>query len=112
MAFPSRPVSWPQQRGLLYPLSSRRAVGYAPLSGRSGGSPQYGTELDGGEGPPHYQFVGAAVQPAEDARADAGDEEDPGLLQVGVAVQARASISSGTMRTLSVSVSREMAGKS
>ena len=25
--------------------------------------------------------------PAEDARADAGDKEDPGLLQVGVAVK-------------------------
>jgi len=29
-----------------------------------------------------------AVQPTDDARADAGDEEDPGLLQEGVAVQA------------------------
>jgi len=42
---------------------------------------------DGGEGPPHYQLDRAAVQPAEDARADAGDKEDPELLQVGVAVQ-------------------------
>ena len=28
-----------------------------------------------------------AVQPAEDARADAGDKEDPVLLQVGIAVK-------------------------
>ena len=48
---------------------------------------QDGPELDGGEGPPHAQLHGAAVQPAEDARADAGDKEDPELLQVGVAVQ-------------------------
>jgi hypothetical protein len=42
---------------------------------------------DGGEGPPHYQLRGAAVQPAENAREDAGDEDDPVLLQVGVAVK-------------------------
>jgi len=42
---------------------------------------------DGGEGPPHYELHGAAVQPAEDALADAGDRKDPELLQVGVAVQ-------------------------
>jgi len=48
---------------------------------------QDGPELDGGEGPSHYQLHGAAVQPAEDARANAGDKEDPELLEVGVAVQ-------------------------
>jgi len=48
---------------------------------------QDGPELDGSEGPPHVQLHGAAVQPAEDARADAGDNEDPELLQVGVAVK-------------------------
>ena len=48
---------------------------------------QDGPELDGGEGPPGYQLYRAAVQPAEDARADAGDKEDPVLLQVGVAVK-------------------------
>jgi hypothetical protein len=42
---------------------------------------------DGGEGPPHIQLHGAAIQPAEDAGADAGDKEDPVLLQVGVAVE-------------------------
>jgi hypothetical protein len=47
---------------------------------------QDGPELDGGEGPPHYHVHGAAVQPAEDARADAG-EDDPELLQVEVAVE-------------------------
>jgi len=47
---------------------------------------QDGPELDGGEAPPHY-LDRAAVQPAEDARADAGDKEDPELLQVGVAVK-------------------------
>jgi len=46
-----------------------------------------GPELDGGEGPRHYQVRGAAVQPAEDTRADAGDKEDPELLQMGVAVE-------------------------
>ena len=44
---------------------------------------QDGPEMDGGEGPPHVQLDRAAVQPAEDDRADAGDEEDPELLQVG-----------------------------
>jgi hypothetical protein len=48
---------------------------------------QDGPELDGGEGPPHYQLDRAAVQPAEDARADAGDKEDPELLKVWVAVK-------------------------
>ena len=48
---------------------------------------QDSSELDGGEGPPHYQLDRAAVQPAEDAGANAGDKEDPELLQVGVAVQ-------------------------
>ena len=55
-------------------------------------------ELDEGEGPPHMQLNGAAVQPAEDARADAGDKEDPELLQVGLPLRARASISSVAMR--------------
>ena len=49
-----------------------------------------GPELDGGEGPPHVPLQGAAIQSAEDARADAGDKEDPELLQVGVAVSERA----------------------
>ena len=48
---------------------------------------QDGPELDGGEGPPHAQLDRAAIQPAEDARADASDKEDPELLQVWVAVQ-------------------------
>jgi hypothetical protein len=51
---------------------------------------QDGPELDGGEGPPHYELHRAAVQPAEGARADAGDKEDPELRQVGVAVSERA----------------------
>ena len=43
---------------------------------------------DGGEGPSHVQLHDElAVQPGEDARADAGDKEGPELLQVGVAVQ-------------------------
>jgi len=73
---------------------------------------QDGPELDRGEGPPHYQLDRAAVQSAEDARADAYDKEDPELLEVGVAVKGRPSISSGAMRTLSVSGSRETAGRS
>jgi len=45
-------------------------------------------EMDGGEGPPHAQLHDElAVQPAEDARADAGDKDDPELLQVRVAVE-------------------------
>jgi hypothetical protein len=59
-----------------------------------------GPELDGGEGPPHYQVRGAAVQPAEDVRADAGNEDDPELLQAGLPFRARASISSGAISTL------------
>jgi hypothetical protein len=55
---------------------------------------------DGCEGPPHSQLHDElAVQPAEDAGANAGDKENPELLQVGVAVSER-SISSGAMRTL------------
>jgi len=42
---------------------------------------------DGGDGPPHAQLHGAAIQLAEDARADAADEKYPELLQVGIAVQ-------------------------
>ena len=72
-----------------------------------------GPELGGGEGPPHIQLHDElAVQPAEDARADAGDKEDPELLQVGLPLRAQASIFSGAMRTLSVSGSRETAGRS
>jgi hypothetical protein len=46
-----------------------------------------GSELDGDESPPYYDLDRAAVQPTEDAGADAGDKEDPELLQVGVAIQ-------------------------
>jgi len=42
---------------------------------------QDGPELDGGEGPPHYQLDRAAVQPAEDAGTDASDKENPELLR-------------------------------
>ena len=48
---------------------------------------QDGSQLDRGEGPPHYQVHRAAVQPTEGARADGGDKQDPELLQVGVAVK-------------------------
>jgi len=67
---------------------------------------------DGGEGPPHSQLHDElAVQPAEDAGANAGDKENPELLQVGVAVSER-SISSGAMRTAQGSSgSRETAGR-
>jgi len=55
---------------------------------------------DGGEGPSHVQLHDElAVQLAEDAGANAGDKENPELLQVGVAVSERG-ISSGAMRTL------------
>ena len=40
---------------------------------------QDGPELERSEGPPHYQLDRAAVQPAEDARADVSDKEDPEL---------------------------------
>ena len=70
-------------------------------------------ELNGGEGTPHVQLHDElAVQPAEDAGADAGDKEDPELLQVGLPLRARASISSGAMRTLSVLGCRETVGMS
>jgi hypothetical protein len=59
---------------------------------------QDGLELDGGECPPHFQLHRASIQPAEDAGADAGDKEDPELLQVGLPLRARASISSRAMR--------------
>jgi hypothetical protein len=43
---------------------------------------------DGSECPPHVQLHDElAVMPVEDARADAGDKEDPELLQMRVAVQ-------------------------
>lgn len=64
-------------------------------------------ELDGGEGPPHYQLDRAAVELAEDARADDGNEDEPELLQLGLPLKTWASISSGATSTLSVSGSRE-----
>jgi hypothetical protein len=48
---------------------------------------QDGPELDGGEGPSHYQLDRAAIQPAEDAGADATDKEDPESLHLRVAVE-------------------------
>jgi hypothetical protein len=51
-------------------------------------SSRIGPELDGGEGPPHVQLHDElAVQPAEYTRANDSYKEDPGLLQVGVALQ-------------------------
>jgi hypothetical protein len=45
----------------------------APLSGRGGGSPPgWSAARTEGKGPPHIQLDRAAVQPAEDAREDAG----------------------------------------
>jgi len=68
---------------------------------------------DGGEGPPHYQLDRAAIQPAEDARADAGDKKDPELLQVGVAVEGPGQhLLRGDEDASMVSGSRETAGKS
>jgi hypothetical protein len=68
---------------------------------------------DGGEGPPHYQVPEAAVQPAEDARADAG-EDGPELLQVGVVVEGPRPkhLLGGDEKASMVSGSREMAGRS
>ena len=43
-------------------------------------------ELKGGEGPSHIQLGNVAVQPAEDARVVAADEEDLIALQFRVAV--------------------------
>jgi hypothetical protein len=48
----------------------------------------------------------------EDARADAGDEEDPELLQVGVAVQSAQHLLRRREDGSRVSVSREMTGRS
>ena len=61
---------------------------------------QDGPGLDGGEGPPHYEFHRAAVQPAEGARADAGDKRILNGCRWGLPFRARAGISSGAMRTL------------
>jgi hypothetical protein len=66
---------------------------------------------DGGEGPPHVW--GATVQLAEDAGADAGDKENPELLQVGVAVQGPGQhLLGGDENASMVSGSRETAGRS
>jgi len=74
---------------------------------------QDGPELEGGEGPPHYQIDRAAIQPTEDAGADAGDKEDPELLQVGVAVQGPGQhLLRGDEDGSRVSGSRETAGRS
>jgi len=74
---------------------------------------QDGPELEGGEGPPHYELHGAAVQPAKDARANAGDKEDPELLQVGIAVKGPDQhLLGGDEDASMVSGSRETAGKS
>jgi hypothetical protein len=67
---------------------------------------------DGGEGPPYYQLHRAAVQPAEDARADTGDKDDPELLQVGVAVRSAQHLLGGDKHASMVSGSRETAGRS
>jgi len=82
-------------RGLLHGLGD--AVRYIPGTfGRPTLHDQEGVvvllqddpEMDGGEGPPHAQLHDElAVQPAEDAGADADDKEDLELLQVGVAVE-------------------------
>jgi hypothetical protein len=72
-----------------------------------------GPMLGGGEGPPHYQLHRAAAQPAEDARANAGDEDDPELLQVVViAVKGPGQDLLGATSTHSVSERRETAGRS
>ena len=84
----------------------------APLSGKSGGSLLGWSLLDGGEGPPHYQLDRFAVQPAEDTRADAGDEEDPELLQMGFAAQGPGQhLLAGDEDGSRVSGSRETAGR-
>jgi len=44
---PSRPASWPRQRGPPYPWPFRRAGGCAPLSGRGGDSPPGWSYEDG-----------------------------------------------------------------
>jgi hypothetical protein len=64
---------------------------------------------DGGEGPPHYQVHGAAIQPAEEGRADAG-EDDPELMQVGVAVKGSGQYLLGGDKELRTSGCREKAG--
>ena len=73
---------------------------------------QDGPELDGDEVLPHVQLHGAAIQPAENARTDAGDKEGPELLQVGIAIQGPGQHLLGATSTLSVSESRETAGRS
>jgi len=68
---------------------------------------------DRGEGPPHCQIDRAAVQPAEDARADARDKDDPELLQVGVDVEGPGqNLLGGDKHASMVSGSRETAGRS
>jgi len=47
---------------------------------------QHGHELEGGEGPAHFQLGDVPVQPAEDAGVVAADEEDLIALQFRVTV--------------------------
>jgi hypothetical protein len=48
---------------------------------------QQGPQLDAREGLSRYQLDQAALQPVEDARADAGDKGDPELLKVRIAAE-------------------------
>ena len=71
-----------------------------------------GHELEDSEGAAHFQIGEVAIQPAEDAGVVATDEEDLVALQFQVAIEAPASSSTGAMRTLKVSGSRETVGRS
>ena len=61
---------------------------------------QDGHELEDCKGAAHFQGGEVAVQPAEDARVVAADEEDLVALQFRWLLRASASISTGAMRTL------------
>jgi hypothetical protein len=69
-----------------------------------------GPDLDGSEGPPYYQVHGAAVQPAEDARAVPVIKTILNCCRWMLPLRALASISSGARSMLSVSGSKERAG--
>jgi len=87
---PERPASGPGQRGPSYPWPFRNAD--APLSGTNGGSPP-GWSTARTEVKvllTSSSTMSSRSSVLEDAGADAGDKEDPELLQVGVAVSERA----------------------
>jgi len=82
---PERPASWPGWATWPAISLGLSCAGCSTIRNGWWSSSKRGHGSDGGEGLPHVW--GTVVQPVEGAGADAGDREDPELLQKGVAVK-------------------------